>query len=143
MLGVNPAIVRQQNIFARVQVSHILVSVVYLHPRRGEILGQLRHLVLHVGVVGQVAKLADVRSLGPLGVGPVFRVQVRVECLADAVAENPRNDDEDAKRSQKDKNARDLDVALLKARRCVDFFRSVILRLVHVQAPEFPQDADR
>ena len=143
MRGVNPAIVRQQNILARMQVGHILVSVVYLYPWRGEVLGQLRHLVLHIGVIGEVAKLANVRSLGPLAIRTVFLVHPCVDHLANSVAKNPRDDDEDAKRGQKHKNPRNLDVALLKARRRVDFFRLVILRLVHVQAPESPQDADR
>ena len=97
---VNPAVVVQQQIFARMQVGHVLVAVVGLQPRRGELLRQFRDLVLHLRVGGQVAELANIHRLRPFAVGPVFLVHVRVDHLADAVAEHRRHHHKNAQRGQ-------------------------------------------
>ncbi len=51
---IDPAVVVQQQIFARVQIGDLLVAVVELKAGLRKLLCQLRDLVLHLGVDGRL-----------------------------------------------------------------------------------------
>ncbi len=109
-LAVDPRVVFKQQIFARMQVGDILVAVVGLQARSGELLRQLGHLVLQSRAGRQVAKLPYFGGLGPLAVWPVLFVQLRIDDLADAIAEDARDRDEDGQRGEEDHDAGDTNV---------------------------------
>ncbi len=85
---IDPCVVIEQQILARMQIGHILVTVVCLNPRCGKLLNELSNLVLHVRAIGQVAELTNIYRLRPLVIWTIFVVQMRIDDLADAIAKD-------------------------------------------------------